>query len=324
MKVLRSTLDIDTVEKGCVLSIGNFDGVHVGHQGILDVAHAMARERGVKAIAMMFEPHPVAVLHPENAPGVLTPLVWKLSLLSRYVDGCIVLESTKELLSLPPADFVGQFLQQIAEPGVVVEGEDFHFGFGRSGNVKTLRQLGQQKGFVVVVVPARQIKLGTGQLLRVSSTIIRYMIESGHVGEAAVALSRPYRLMGKTIRGKGRGRQLGFPTINMQRPNQIIPAEGVYAGFVEIADTAEDLVQHNERLPAVFSIGQARTFEDEHPLLIESHLLAEDVGDVSEKWIAMDFVHYLRSQHKFGVPQELAGQIAQDCRIARDVLQSKE
>jgi riboflavin kinase/FMN adenylyltransferase len=324
MKVLRSTLDIGAVTKGCVLSIGNFDGVHIGHQAILDVARTMARERGGKAIAMVFEPHPVAVLHPEKALGVLTPLVWKLSLLSHYADDCVLLESTKELLSMPPADFVGRFLQQMAKPSVVVEGEDFHFGFDRSGSVETLRQLGRQKGFEVVVVPARQIKLGTGQLLRVSSTIIRYMIESGHVGEAAMALSRPYRLMGMAVRGKGRGRQLGFPTINMQKPSQIIPAEGVYAGFVEIADTIEDLVQHNERLPAVFSIGQARTFGDEHPLLIESHLLVEDVRDVSEKMVAMDFVQYLRSQHKFSTPQELAGQIARDCQIARVVLQSKE
>jgi riboflavin kinase/FMN adenylyltransferase len=149
------------------------------------------------------------------------------------------------------------------------------------------------------------------------------MLESGHVSEAAVALSRPYRLVERIVAGRGRGTQLGFPTLNMQKPKQIIPAEGVYAGFVEMADSQEQVLEKKDRLPAVFSIGQARTFGDEHPLLIEAHLLTRQVPETPDKWIAMDFVQRLRSQHKFTTPDELAKQIAKDCQTAKEILAVK-
>jgi riboflavin kinase/FMN adenylyltransferase len=150
------------------------------------------------------------------------------------------------------------------------------------------------------------------------------MLEGGHVAEAAAALSRPYRLIGPIVPGWGRGRKLGFPTLNMNRPRQILPAEGVYAGFVETALSEQDLLAEHKRVPAVFSIGQALTFGDEHPLLIEAHLLIEGVGDMAGRWLAMDFVQRLRSQHRFGSPEELVAQIARDCQEARALLHGKE
>jgi riboflavin kinase/FMN adenylyltransferase len=146
------------------------------------------------------------------------------------------------------------------------------------------------------------------------------MLESGHVAEAATALSRPYRLAGPVVSGWGRGRKLGFPTLNMGRPEQIIPAEGVYVGSVELAETPEALLQKTERLPAVFSVGEARTFGDEHPLLIEAHLLDRTLPDMTGHWMAMDFIRRLRHQHKFGSPEALVKQIEMDCRQARAVL----
>jgi riboflavin kinase/FMN adenylyltransferase len=322
MRVLTQVSQFGQTKEGCVLTIGNFDGVHLGHQEIFGTARRIARQKGTEMVVMTFEPHPVAVLHPEKAPGVLTPLALKLHLFQGYADNCIiVLEDNRDLLTLSPADFVDTFLMTAVRPAVLVEGEDFHFGAGRAGDVGTLVELGREKGFEVTVVPPRQVELAIGQTLRVSSTIIRYMLEGGHVAEAATALSRPYRLIGPIVSGWGRGRKLGFPTLNMSRPNQIIPAEGVYAGFVAIAATEQELLHKGERVPAVFSIGQARTFGDEHPLLIEAHLLAEGIGDVTEKWMAMDFVQRLRSQHKFGAPEELAAQIARDCRQASGILQ---
>jgi riboflavin kinase/FMN adenylyltransferase len=322
MKILERFAEFGQVEAGCILTIGNFDGVHVGHQEILRTARRIAAHRGVEMVVMTFEPHPVAVLHPEEAPGVLTPLPLKLHLLQEYADNCIiVLEDNRDLLKLSPAQFVDEFLMAAIRPAVIVEGDDFHFGAGRAGDVRTLTQYGREKGFEVVVVPPRQIELATGQALRVSSTIIRYMIEGGHVAEAARALSRPYRLLGPIVSGWGRGRKLGFPTLNMSKPDQILPAEGVYAGFVETAPTREELLPKQERIPAVFSLGQARTFGDQHPLLIEAHLLIGDVGDLTGQWMAMDFVQHLRSQHKFNTPEELAAQIARDCAAARQALQ---
>lgn len=322
MKVLKRRVDFEQVRKGCVLTIGNFDGVHVGHQEILRTARQLAREKAAELVVMTFEPHPVAILHPEKAPGVLTPLPLKLHLLRDFADDCIiVLEDSKQLLSLSPDDFVDTFLMATIEPAIIVEGNDFNFGADRQGNVQTLRQLGRVRGFDVVVVDPRQIQLPTAQTIRVSSTIIRYMLESGHVAEATAALSRPYQLVGPIIPGWGRGRKLGFPTLNMRKPDQIIPGEGVYAGSVEIADSQEALLGDNERLDAVFSIGQATTFGDEHPLLIEAHLLTDDVGDMTDKWMTMDFVQRLRDQHKFAAPEDLVAQIARDCRHARDILQ---
>jgi riboflavin kinase/FMN adenylyltransferase len=322
MKILERLSDFQHVREGCVLTIGNFDGVHVGHQEILRTARRIAGERGVEMVVMTFEPHPVAILHPEKAPGVLTPLPLKLHLLQDYADNCIiVLEDNRDLLKLSPAEFVEEFLMAEVRPAVIVEGDDFHFGAGRAGDVRTLAEFGREKGFEVVVVPPRQIELATGQTLRVSSTIIRYMIEGGHVAEAAQALSRPYRLLGPIVSGWGRGRKLGFPTLNLSKPEQILPAEGVYAGLVETAPTRQELLQKQEHIPAVFSIGQARTFGDQYPLLIEAHLLMGLVGDLAGQWMAMDFVERLRSQHKFNTPEELVAQIAKDCGAARQALQ---
>lgn len=326
MRTLTQRTEFGQVGKGCVLTIGNFDGVHLGHQEIFRTARRIARERGAQMVVMTFEPHPVAILHPEKAPGVLTPLSLKLHLLEEYADNCIiVLEDNKDLLGLSPEAFIDEFLMASIRPSVIVEGDDFHFGTARAGDVGTLAEFGRTKGFEVIVVPPRQIEIETtSQVLRVSSTIVRFMLEGGHVAEAAAALSRPYRLIGPIVSGWGRGRKLGFPTLNMRTPRQIIPAEGVYAGFVETAGSENDLLRERKQVPAVFSIGQARTFGDEHPLLIEAHLLIEGVGDMTGRWMAMDFVQRIRSQHKFGTPEELARQIAKDCQVARTILQSSK
>jgi riboflavin kinase/FMN adenylyltransferase len=322
MQILKTSEDFRRVRKGNVLTIGNFDGVHLGHQEILARARAVARAKGVQIVVMTFEPHPVAILHPEKAPGVLTPLPAKLHLLQDYADDCIiVLEDSKALLNLSPKDFVDKFLLAAVRPAALVEGDDFNFGADRAGDVDTLRQFGREKGFDVIVVPPKQVRLPAGKSMRVSSTLVRYMLESGHVAEAAIALSRPYRLSGRIVSGWGRGRKLGFPTLNMDKPNQIIPADGVYAGFVEIADGPEELLQQSEHRAAVFSIGRAATFGDEHPRLIEAHVLDTQLGEVTGKWMAMDFVQTLRSQHKFNTPKELKEQIAKDCKQAKRALQ---
>lgn len=325
MKIIKAISDFHKIKQGCVLTIGNFDGVHLGHQRILKAVRKIAEQRNVESVVMTFEPHPVAILHPEKAPRVLTPLALKIDLLKDYADDCvIVLEDSKDLLSLSPEDFIDKLLIQTIKPSLIVEGEDFNFGVDRQGNVQTLKDLGAEKDFEVAVVPPEKVQLAMGQSIRVSSTMIRYMLESGHVSDAAVALSRLYRLMGRIVPGKGRGKQLGFPTLNMQKPEQVIPAEGVYAGFVEISDSEEQLLQEQQRIPSVFSIGQARTFADEYPLLIEAHLLVKQVDNMTDKWMAMDFLGRLRSQHKFSTPEALAKQIAKDCETAKKILTDKQ
>ena len=322
MKVIETISDIGKIKTGCVLTIGNFDGVHLGHQKILAAAKVMAKEKTAQFIAMTFEPHPVAILHPEKAPGVLTPLELKKYLLQKSgVDCLIVLKGGPELLNLTAAEFVDRFLVQNIRPGVVVEGEDFNFGQGRSGNIHTLYTLGQEKGFHVRIVQACQAKLSIGPSVRVSSTIIRNLLEAGKVSDAAVALGRPYRLIGPVIAGRGKGKRLGFPTANLKPARQIIPAEAVYAGTVQIADNIKQLLQREEDIPAVFSIGTTTTYGPDQPLLIEAHLLADDVGDLIGKFMAMDFIKRIRNQQKFNTEKQLAEQIENDCKIAKEILQ---
>ncbi|MHC4122627.1 MAG: bifunctional riboflavin kinase/FAD synthetase [Planctomycetota bacterium] len=322
MKIIETILDDFSVKKGCVLTVGNFDGIHLGHQQILKAAKKIALEKNTDLIVMTFEPHPVAVLHPEKAPGVLTPLNVKKKLIQEYGADClVVIRDSSELLKLSPDDFVERFLIRKISPCVVTEGEDFNFGKNRQGSIKTLKKLGKEKGFEVAVVEPKYVTLTTGQKVRASSTIVRYMLGSGNVADAATVLARPYKLVGRIIAGRGKGKQLGFPTANMEIPNQIIPAEGVYAGFVRIADNAENVLQTNKKMPAVFSVGQLRTFGDEFPLAIEAHLLTEGVEDLIGQWMAMDFANHIRSQHKFKTENDLCAQIEKDCKEAKEILE---
>jgi len=324
MEVLRTVDELSRLPAGCVLSIGNFDGVHIGHQQNLKVARDIATLEGAALAAMTFEPHPVAILHPEKAPGVLTPLPLKIRLLEGCaVDYLIVLRDTTSLLRLTPADFIDKFLLKDVRPKVLVEGEDFHFGAQRAGTLDTLKQMANSDGFSVVVVPAKLVKLPTGQSVRVSSTTIRYMLQSGHVADAGFLLGRPYRIIGQIVPGKGRGRQIGYPTLNMKMPSQIIPQDGVYAGFVLLGHTEDDVCRQDKRLNAVFSIGQAVTFGDRHELLIEAHVLDSKPDDKAGPWMAMDFVKRIRPQQRFESSDALASQIAEDCKAARNILASQ-
>jgi riboflavin kinase/FMN adenylyltransferase len=321
MRIIEKTSDLQTCEKAGVLTIGNFDGVHLGHQKILAAAKKTAQKRHTQLLAMTFDPHPVAVLHPEKSPGVLTPIKLKAHLLAEAgVDSLIVLKSTSELLALSDEDFVDRFLLHAVQPAAVIEGEDFNFGYRRAGNINKLQQLGAEKGFEVCVVEAKNIKLSTGETVRVSSSAIRNLLEAGSVADAALALGRPYRLIGQVIPGHGKGKHLGFPTANLGPTTQIIPAEAVYAGFVDIGDTQENVCKTRNRIPAALSIGRTPTLAADRPQLLEAHLLIENVPDMVGKFLAMDFIQRLRPQHKFENENQLSAQIKKDCNNARNIL----
>ncbi len=326
MRIIETTTDLETLEdakKGCVLTIGNFDGVHIGHEEILTAAKQTAVEKNTELTVMTFEPHPVTILHPEKVTGVLTPLELKKHLLAKYDTDClIVLKASHELLNLSAADFVDRFLVKKIRPAVVVEGENFNFGYGRSGNIHTLYNLGLEKGFEVIIIEPKEVKLSIGQAVKVSSTIIRNALTSGKVADAAVALGRAYRLIGPVVPGQGKGQRLGFPTANMRPPGRIMPAEGVYAGLVEIGDRVEQVCRTLNRLPAAVSVGEAQTFGSDNPLTIEAHILSGGVGNLSGKWLAVDFVKRIRGQQKFKTETELSEQIAKDCEKAKKMLKS--
>ena len=322
MKTIAADNELDSIAPAGVLTIGNFDGVHLGHQQIMARAARFAAERGVKLTAMTFEPHPIAVLRPDLTPGVLTPLPLKAHLLATHgADYLYVAKASRELLGLSPEDFVRRFITENIHPAVVIEGHDFSFGAKRAGNVDVLAQLGHKLGFEVVVAEPELIDLPHTPGVRVSSTVIREALQSGRVDEAAAALGRPYRLMGPIVPGKGKGRQLGFPTANLQPLPQIVPDQGVYVGYAEIADSLDQLCASTQRRHAVFSIGQTETFGQDQPLLLEAHLLKNNLGPLTDKYLAMDFIKKLRDQRKFNSESDLANQIEKDCQQAESLLE---
>lgn len=321
MKIIESNADMAEMTGPGVLTIGNFDGVHLGHQEIIKAVISAAAKSDSEAVAMTFDPHPVAVLHPERTPQVLTPLEMKKNLLAQLgLDRLVIIKDTYKMLTLSPQAFVDEFLCKHIKACAIVEGTDFNFGYGRSGNVETLKQLGQSKGFEVVVVEPRKIKLSHDPAKTVSSTLIRHLLQRGNVTDAAKALGRNYRLIGKVTTGRGKGKEIGFPTANIDPTNQIIPDEGVYAGFVEIGDCIADVCVSQQSLPAVFSIGRAKTFITDTPLLIEAHVLDRDIGDVCGQYLAMDFAKHLRHQQRFDSEKELSTQITKDCKQAKEIL----
>ena len=324
MQIIDSIDKMKQLPKGMVLTIGNFDGVHRGHQAILSEARRIARERDLPFAVMTFDPHPVALLKPEHAPGVLTPFSMKAMLLeSMSVNTLIVIKDSLELLNLSPEDFVDEFLMENLAPSVVVEGPDFNFGYGRSGDVETLRQLGVERRFEVVEVPFTEITLRSDSdetLVKCSSTQIRQLLQRGQVRPASQILGRPYRLVGKTVKGRGVGTKLGFPTANIDPVGQIIPSEGVYAGYVVVGDGLDEVVFGGLRRAAAISVGRAKTFVSDHPLLLEAHLLENKVEDLRGKWLALDFMRFIRHQQRFESKDHLKAQIQKDTQRAELML----
>jgi riboflavin kinase/FMN adenylyltransferase len=321
MEIFHSISELGEPEKGCVVTIGNFDGLHIGHQEILSVAKRIAVEKNTELLLMSFDPHPVTVLNPQKAPEILTPSVLKQQLLEELgLDCWLVLKAEPRILSIAAPKFIEKYVVEPISPAALVEGEDFNFGYGRSGNIELLERLGPANDFEVITVSAKKIELS--QTVRVSSTMIRYMLSSGDVADVSTALGKPYKLIGRIISGRGKGKEIGFPTLNMEKPQQLVPAEGVYAGYITLAETYESACSKKEKLPAVFSIGQARTFGDEHPLLIEAHLFEDIQVDAKLKFMAMDFVEHIRRQHKFVSVKELTAQISKDCKAAQKILQA--
>jgi riboflavin kinase/FMN adenylyltransferase len=322
------TIDkFEGIENGvrhCCLTIGNFDGFHLGHREIIRRARQMSNKLGGCPIAVMtFDPHPAAILHPDRLPKVLTPLAIKSALLEEAgVDYMIIIKDTYQMLNLSPQDFIKDFLMKQISPKAIIEGDDFHFGYGRSGTVETLEEFSKQHDFHVVIVEPQHIEIGTSPV-RISSTMIRHCLHRGDVGDAARALGRPYRLMGSVVKGRGKGSEMGYPTANIDPHDQIIPAEGVYAGFVSLSESLDGILTANQKLPAVFSLGRAKTFVSDHPLLIEAHLLDKTIGDLYGKYLAMDFVDFLRTQQRFDSEEKLKEQIAKDCQKAESILAGK-
>ena len=293
-----------------VLTIGNFDGVHVGHRSILDTVVSRAKSVAGSAVAFTFEPHPRKILRPESAPRLLTTLEQKTELFAAAgLDAVIVEPFTREFAQTPADVFVRTFVYERIRPVEVYVGYDFHFGRDREGSMRLLTELGPRLGFSVTIIPEVTVDEGD-----VNSTRIRELLGEARIDEAAAMLGRPYTVRGEIVVGARRGRSLGFPTANLAPENEVLPAAGVYAGFVTLLDAGDPAA--GTRLPAVANVGVRPTFEVEGQMLAEAHLLDFE-GDLYGRRIDLSFVHHLRPERRFPGVDALRRAVAADVAEAR-------
>ena len=318
--MLRWT-DLSEIPQGygpSVVTLGNFDGVHKGHREVLSAVVRKAREHGsdgAHAVAVTFDPHPVAVLHPERAPQIITSPDQRLDLLSATgLDAVLVMQFTREFAQWTPEHFVVEVFVKALGASVVVVGEDTRFGVRNSGDVDTLRRLGAEHGFEVLVLK----DIGEGG--RWSSSRVRDLLSSGDVAGAAEILGHPHRVSGEVVHGDHRGRQLGYPTANLsQRIAGLIPADGVYAGWL-VRPTLPDR-DPDHRMPAAISIGTNPTFAGTERR-VEAYALDRTDLELYGETVVFEFVERLRPTEKFDSVEDLLVQMADDVERCRTALSS--
>ncbi len=291
--------------------MGNFDGVHLGHQVVVRRAVEEARSRGMRAVAVTFDPHPRAVLRPGSEPKLLTVLeVREELLLGCGVDEVRVLRFDLELSKKSPGDFVREVLVGELGAGVVVVGENFRFGYKASGDVKDLDRHMRDAGGEAYAVPTYVLGEAAGSGEAINSTRIRMLLHDGEAREAARLLGRPYSLRGVVVEGDKRGHALGFPTANvLPGAVALVPGRGVYAGHVRVGE---------ERYGACTNVGVAPTFERRESR-VEAYLLDYE-GDLYGEVIDVTFEERLRPEKQFSGVYELKEQIARDVAEARRVV----
>ena len=291
-----------------VLSIGNFDGVHLAHREICRFIKEEAARRGGRSVILTFEPHPLSVVAPERRPPLMTTLEEKLARLeAQDIDAVVIEEFSPRLAQTEARDFVRQIIGEGLKASLVVIGFNFRFGKGRAGNVELLQKEGADAGFETHVLDPYMF-----EERRVSSTEIRKLLLSGAVEEAARLLGQHHLIEGRVVRGDGRGRQIGIPTANVDYPAVLIPENGVYACRVQLGG------RDGRRYPAVTNIGNRPTF-DKKQVTLETHLLDWE-GDIYGKSIRVEFVSRLRAEQKFSGPEELVAQIHLDIENGRKKL----
>ena len=314
MQVLRD-LDSTTVgDAGSVVTIGAYDGVHLGHRLVISEVCRLAGARGLQSVVVTFDRHPAQVVRPESAPSLLTSLDEKLELLaSTGIDATMVVTFDKTRMNEAPEDFVREILVDALNVKVVVVGDDFHFGRERKGNVELLIRLGAEYGFEVVGLDLVGSDGHPTSGMKVSSTQIRQVLKAGDVVRASELLGRPHEIRGVVVHGDARGRQLGFPTANVAvDPEICLPADGIYAGWYFRPD--------GTRWPTAINLGRRPTFyEAQNYSLLEAFIL-DFSDDLYDEAARVQFVQRLRAEMKFESIDALIDQMNADVLHAREIL----
>lgn len=290
------------------LSIGNFDGVHLGHQQMLQTLVAAARRGGVPAVALTFEPHPLNLVAPDRAPARLTTAERKAELIAACGVDCLIEYPTDAaMLNLTPREFFDRIVQAEIQATGIVEGPNFCFGRGRAGTIEVLREYCAAAQLPLTIVAAVSTDSGL-----VSSSSIRQAIMEGRLAEAVEMLGRPYRLTGTVVRGAGRGESLGFGTANLERIATLLPADGVYAGIAEV---------DGGRVAAAVHCGSNPTF-GEDVRKIEVHVIGYSGGPLYDRQLSVDLVARVRETQRFSGPAALRAQLSSDVQRAIELTQA--
>ena len=309
MKLIENLEDIDTPFENAVITIGNFDGVHIGHQALFHEVIEKADLLGSTSLAMTFEPHPIRVLKNNGHPPLLTPFNQKVELIAKSgIDALICVPFTHAFAAITAKDFVYDVLLGRIGMRVIVVGKDYTFGKNRQGNLNLLKSYAEAFDFEVDEVD--WVPISNNKPQRISSTRIREMLLDGDVQNAQKLLGRPYQVSGLVIPGRNRGgKLLGFPTANIQLTDELCPKTGIYAVNVNCLD---------KRHLGVANIGYSPTFDDQE-FTIEVHILDFD-SDLYTKPITIKFIERIRDEIKFSGIAELSDQIARDIETARSIL----
>ena len=309
MRLIRQLEDLpDELRRGAV-SIGNFDGVHLGHAHLVARLVARAHEHGGPALVFTFDPHPASVLRPTEVPPSLSWTQRKVELLGRLgVDMVVGFAADRALFELEPSEFFERIILRHLESRAIVEGSNFFFGHNRQGDIKLLEELCRRHALTLDVVDPVVIE---GKI--VSSSRIRKLVARGEIGRANRFLTEPYRIRGKVVRGVGRGAKLGFPTVNLERIDTLLPAEGIYAARAHGG---------GQVWASAVNIGSNNTF-DEDVLKVEAHLIGAD-EDLYGAEVQLEFLARLREAKKFESVEKLVAQIERDVSSAAKIAESAE
>ncbi|KRV51041.1 bifunctional riboflavin kinase/FMN adenylyltransferase [Wenjunlia vitaminophila] len=315
MQRWRGLADVPEDWGRSVVTIGSYDGVHRGHQLIIGRTVELAGELGVPSVVVTFDPHPSEVVRPGSHPPLLAPHHRRAELLGELgVDAVLILPFTMEFSKLSPDEFVRQVLVDGLHARAVVEGRNFRFGHRAAGDVELLAELGATYDYEVEIVELN-VRGGAGDGTPFSSTLTRTLVAEGDMEGAAEVLGRPHRVEGVVVRGDQRGRELGFPTANVDPlPHSAIPVDGVYAGW---------LVAAGERMPAAISVGTKPTF-DGRSRTVEAYAIDRVGLELYGTHAAVEFLTFLRGQEKFTSIDDLVEQVAADIKRCRELLDAHD
>lgn len=306
MELVRGLHNLRAQHRGCAVTIGNFDGVHLGHRATLERLHEHARVMGLPATVLTFEPTPREFLSPASAPARLTRLREKLVLLERErLERCVVLRFDAHLQRVRAAEFIERLLVGLLGARRIVVGHDFRFGYRGEADIEVLKAAAPRHGFEVDVIEPLML-----DGVRVSSTAVREALAQGDLGRAARFLGRPYSMQGRVLEGERLGQKLGYPTANLRLHRRVAPLGGIFAVRVHGADSRP--------LPGVASLGTRPTVNGTEPLL-EAHIF-NFAGDLYGRHLEIEFVEKLREERKFASLEAMVMQIHEDARRAKDIL----